>query len=135
MNLISINTPTTHARAYCSMWIADCVICKSALRIPFGTPFFDCWDCGSRIEVRWPSEEMRAGIERFLGLRPDPNTRNWWPGETLIDLMDENNAHGVGLQAALQGGQDGVLVMTTETQIMADNLPLPAVSRRGAITR
>ena len=51
--------------------------------------------CGTVTEVIWPSEAMMAGVERILMMRPDPTKRNWWPGETLHDLIAENAEHGL----------------------------------------
>lgn len=38
-------------------------------------------------------------IAFVLSLRPVPETRNWAPGETLHDLLEENFRHGVALPA------------------------------------
>jgi hypothetical protein len=43
--------------------------------------------------LRFPPERLE--IERVLAARPDPSTRNWWPGETVGELVAENVAHGI----------------------------------------
>lgn len=55
--------------------------------------------CQRVFPARWPDGEMRAGVERLLGLRPDWRNRNWAPPETLSDLLLENAEHGIGLPA------------------------------------
>jgi hypothetical protein len=51
-------------------------------------------DVGGRWRwLRFPVE--REAIEVALGLRPDPSTRNWWPGETVDELVRENAENGV----------------------------------------
>jgi hypothetical protein len=45
--------------------------------------------------LRFPPE--REAIERALAVRPDPDTRNWSPGETIEQLLAENAEHGIGL--------------------------------------
>jgi hypothetical protein len=37
----------------------------------------------------------KVEIERILGERPVPDTRNWLIGETVEDLIKENEGHGV----------------------------------------
>jgi hypothetical protein len=79
-------------------------------------PVFQCWDCGARSEVLWPPEGMVWSVERLLLMRPDPMTQNWEPGETLIDLMWENGAHGIFTEAT------GELTVN-ESEIRMDTLP------------
>lgn len=43
--------------------------------------------------LHFPNE--REAIEAVLALRPDPTTRNCWPGETVAELERENAEHGV----------------------------------------
>jgi hypothetical protein len=56
-------------------------------------------------------------------MRPNVTTRNWEPGETLIDLMVENGQHGVfdQLPAALPGNS---LLYVEEGRIVNDALPM-----------
>lgn len=117
--------PAVQARANWSRWIVNCPLCPSALTVHPGTERFDCPDCGIRTAIVWPSEEMVAGIERLLSMRPDPSTRNWEPGETLIDLMVENGANGVFTPelAAIPHRPGDSLFQTTEDRIVTDRLP------------
>ena len=49
---------------------------------------------GAWRRLRFPDD--REQLEALLMLRPDPETRNWWPGETVDDLRVQNAEHGVG---------------------------------------
>jgi hypothetical protein len=111
-------------------WVVPCPRCPSALGywsdapvpdITTGTPVFRCWECDTRAEIEWPSEEMVHGIERLLLMRPDVTTQNWLPGETLVDLMWENGAHGI--LSDLPTDLDLQLVVEPE-RIRVDTLPL-----------
>lgn len=74
-------------------WKAECPACPSAMTIPVGTTTVTCWDCGAVIgPIVWPNDP--AGIEAILSYRPDPNTRNWDPGQTLEELLLENAEAG-----------------------------------------
>lgn len=68
--------------------------------------FFACSNCGYQAEISWP--RRREDLLRVLMLRPVPDTRNWYPtdhpdavnyhlphGQTVHDLLDENEEHGV----------------------------------------
>jgi hypothetical protein len=127
MSLVPLRVP---ASVNWGRWIVDCPACPAALGywtdaprpdIVVGAPFFQCWTCGARAEIEWPSPQMRHGIERLLLMRPDETTQNWLPGETLIDLMWENGAHGI--LSDLPDDPDLQLVVETE-RIRVDTLPL-----------
>lgn len=111
--------PTIQARVYASQWIGDCPVCRSASVLDFGTPIWECRDCGTSIEVYWPSNDVRRGVERLLSLRPIAHTRNWFPGETLHDLLAENTEHGIG--PTEQGQQMAII----GDRIEVDTLPKP----------
>jgi hypothetical protein len=67
---------------------------------------------------------MVNGVERLLMMRPDPSTRNWFPGETLGDLMMENGAHGIFDHLGHLAVTPGVSLFTVEEErIRVDNLP------------
>lgn len=68
--------------------------------------FFACSFCGHQAPIEWPDNEHE--ILQVLSLRPLPSTRNWYPqdhpvavnfhvphGQSVRDLLDENEAHGV----------------------------------------
>lgn len=84
------------ARVYAGDWIADCPVCNSAAKREVDDPVWTCQDCDTAHEVVWPSQEMRYGVARLLMLRPVRHNRNWFPWETLHDLLAENVAHGIG---------------------------------------
>jgi hypothetical protein len=65
-------------------------------------------------------------------MRPDPTTRNWFPGETLHDLMFENASHGIFDHL---GETSGTLFGVDDLGIRVDNLPALVVPRiRKSIT-
>src|SRR4051812_6001871 len=101
---------TLAAVAYMSwgMWVARCPRpgCPNAERrgrCDDGTvgglraEHFECrrayGGCGLRCAVEWPADI--ANLERVLLARPVPANRNWTPGETLLELIAENAAHGI----------------------------------------
>jgi hypothetical protein len=53
--------------------------------------------CQRAFPAKWPDAEMRKGVEALLNLRPDWASRNWKPGETLHDLLQENADYGIGV--------------------------------------
>jgi hypothetical protein len=85
-------------------WVADCPrpFCPNAEH--FGRSSnghlggltgnsFRCSHCGLRCDADWPPNV--DDIDYLLSQRPVPGTRNWRPGETLWDLIEENAVHGV----------------------------------------
>lgn len=85
----------TFARINWGRPVVDCPSphCTSALMLPAGTPVTQCWDCGACGAVVWPAN--LDDIALVLAQRPDDKTRNWEPGETLMDLVNENLLHGI----------------------------------------
>jgi hypothetical protein len=118
-----LETHTVQAEANWSRWIVKCPVCPSALKLRPGTERFRCWDCDVEAEIIWPEEHMVAGIERLLAMRPNPINRNWLPGQTLIDLMWENGAHGVFDHLPPIDTPGGLLLSVSDGQIGADHLP------------
>lgn len=108
---------TVTARVYSGRWIVDCPVCNGAERLDFDSPAWRCCYCWAEHEVRWPSRELASGIVRLLSMRPVPMTRNWFPHETLHDLLAENVEHGVG---PLEPGQSMQIIGDTITH---DTLP------------
>ena len=99
---------TVSGRVYCSEWIADCKFCPNAMPISIKDPRFFCSHgrCsnggnngadGAAVRIVLPEPLMIMKIEALLVLRPQPMTRNWNPGETVVDLISENAAHGICL--------------------------------------
>ncbi len=56
---------------------------------------FRCAHCRLECPAAWPPPTERVAIERVLGQRPVPSTRNWQPGEDVRGLVAENVEHGV----------------------------------------
>lgn len=83
------------ARVNWNRIVVDCPRpgCTSALMVPPFSPGFECWDCGWSAPIVWPPN--LADIVAVLLMRPDPKTRNWEPGETVMELVGENLAHGI----------------------------------------
>lgn len=108
------------ARAYIynGEWVADCTRpgCGNVEFLytparPGGDrvhvkPIFVCSNCGHQAVIDWPGE--RDVLMAVLSRRPIPQTRNWYPsdhpvavnfriphGQSVKDLMDENEEHGV----------------------------------------
>lgn len=110
--------PMARAYVYRGDWVADCprVGCgnveflyqAAAIGGPrtIRKPFFHCSNCGMQAMIDWPDNEHE--ILSVLVARPIPDTRNWYPqdhpvainfriphGQSVRDLQDENEAHGV----------------------------------------
>lgn len=86
-----------YVEAYQGMWIARCgrPWCTNALALDRGQTRFECValdGCGWFGEAIWPADP--DAIEAILAVRPVPGTRNWLPGETLAQLLEENAVHG-----------------------------------------
>jgi len=106
-------------------WVAKCDVCPWAATLQRATRHIECPLCGTVTEILWPSDDMVAGIGRLLTMRPNPQTRNWLPGETLRDLMWENGAHGIfdGLSEALGATPGAALLGVDDNRIRLDRLP------------
>lgn len=76
-------------------WVADCADpdCPNAEQVSPGQKRMLCSFCHQQSTVEWPTDW--AEIETVLRTRPVPSTRNWWPHETVNDLIVENVEHGV----------------------------------------
>lgn len=108
---------TVAARVYSGRWIVDCPVCNNAERLDFDTPVWSCNNCWVQHEISWPTHELASGIVRLLSMRPVPMTRNWFPHETLHDLLAENVEHGIG---PVEEGQRMHIIGDT---ITVDTLP------------
>lgn len=82
-------------------WCVDCPFgCGSAQYASRADRRFFCIECGNDstsgwVTVIWPAPLDIAAIEAALGVRPQVATRNWQPGETVADLLAENQARGL----------------------------------------
>lgn len=113
-------------RAHRGMWIVDCPRCPNAM-LADQSPPIECRNCGTRFEAVWPSPEMIQGVERLLLMRPDPLTRNWYPEETLTQLVWENGLHGIfdNLENTIGLQIPGTCLLSVEEdRISTDALPV-----------
>lgn len=119
------------ARVNWGRWIVDCQVCPSGMAVSPGTPGTRCLDCGSLIgPIAWPADP--DGVEAILSQRPDPNTRNWEPGETLENLLAENAAHGCLPQEWMALDSRTLLLATADNRVVGGLLhhQLEAAGRR-----
>lgn len=105
IDLTNINTVVeVRSRINCGRWIVDCVsaVCNGAECADLENPYFMCCTCwngefgnpGTKwLEVISPPKEDREEIEKVLLARPI-KFRNWFPGETVQQLIEENKTHG-----------------------------------------
>jgi len=83
-------------------WVVDCPArrCCAAQVAAETDPRFFCHQCfnagydGAWLPVVWPDVGTRTEIETLLLLRPEPEQRNWRPGETVEMVRAENVEHG-----------------------------------------
>jgi hypothetical protein len=110
---------TVHAQVNWSRWVANCPnpYCYNAEQLEPGQLDFRCTLCNVHSAVVWPPNG--ADIAYLLAMRPDFTTRNWLPGESLHDLLEENLAHGI-VPPIVEAGA-GPLVLVGE-QIVAGTL-------------
>jgi len=117
------------AYVYCGEWVADCprpgpepgrAGCANVEFLYEPTRmngirdrerlFFLCSHCGFQSKIVWP--RRREEIMLALSVRPVPDNRNWYPadhpvavrfrlphGQTVAELMEENEAHEVSNEA------------------------------------
>ena len=80
-------------------WLAVCPVCSVGLHLARGPRTVSkrfiykggpCLGCQYPLTVGWPDDADQ--IDRILGRRPLPVTRNWSPEETVKDLEAENGA-------------------------------------------
>ncbi len=108
------------ARINWSRIVVDCPrrYCTSALTLPPGWGKFQCWDCGWTAPIVWPAN--LPDLVAVLALRPDPKTRNWEPGETVMDLVRENIEHGIlpTVEELAAAQEQGPLLIETDGLIV-----------------
>jgi hypothetical protein len=97
-----LRKPAAIAYVSGSCWIADCPSGSGGAEfVNFDDPRFFCCVCRNAdwgnvpLVITLPDPVLRAQIEEVLDKRPDPNTRNWTPDETVADLEAENTAQGI----------------------------------------
>jgi hypothetical protein len=115
----------TCAYANWARWVASCSYAAdcgdAAAELTRFQEGFICSDCGRPNKVVWPAAETVYGVERLLMMRSHVKHRNWYPGETLIDLMTENAANGVFDTVPANPGDS--LLQVEEGRIVHDALP------------
>lgn len=87
-----------YAEANWGRWVARCPagLCTNAVQLERWQQRFECagpGSCSWTSPLTWPADP--ESIEVLLAMRPDAHTRNWLPGETLQDLLQENALHNV----------------------------------------
>lgn len=106
-----LSSPVAEAYVNHGNWMIDCPFgCNSAQHASRKDHRFFCVECDSGgtnswVRVSWPDEDETAAIEAALGVRPEIPTRNWLtanmraashqPPEAVLDLVADNEAHGV----------------------------------------
>lgn len=93
------------ARVNHGRWIVDCPDpdCGGAELVSPEERVFFCCECRNRrarhalLPVVFPKPGVRADIETYLRARPNEANQNWKPGETVVQLRDENRAEGITL--------------------------------------
>jgi hypothetical protein len=121
-------TGVAYAEVNHGRWIARCPTpyCYNALQIAHGDAELCCRECWQVFPIEWPADPI--SITRLLAARPNPATRNWLPGETPVDLLNESVAHGIA-PAEWQDITDRTLMLR-----IADELVVGGVAIDGAIT-
>lgn len=131
MNLLA-RTGTALVYANFGRWVAECP-CSSATEFgapggpPVMAPAWHCLECGDVTEAIWPTAEMMYGVERLLLLRRYRKNQNWYPGETLNDLQQENTLHGVYdflKDSELTATPGQVLLGVRDEELVTDMLPM-----------
>lgn len=97
----AVGPPETAIHVYVNdgRWIAECPDCHGAQLACRTDHRFLCNECGNIVvgnkwrRVVWPLEA--DAIEAALSRRLRAN-QNWYPWETIEDLLAENAAHGGG---------------------------------------
>lgn len=87
-------------------WVVLCPTCGGGQLASRAHQRFFCTDClnskigGLWAMVAWPSTETTQRIQDILMRRPNPMNRNWFPRETIDELVSENNRNGIPTQEA-----------------------------------
>lgn len=76
--------------------------------------------CGMACAAAWPYRFSE--IEALVRARPVPASRNWRPGEDLLDLLGENLQHGIVPTSALEGGPSRSLLAIIDDEVQVGAL-------------
>ncbi len=89
-----------HAYVNHGRWVADCPGCNVGLQLPRGPRQVkagfvlvgnQCVACGTSVRIVWPDDADL--IDGALNIRPLWVNRNWYPSESVADLLAENLVH------------------------------------------
>jgi hypothetical protein len=107
LDRVSTLVPPLIARVNHGTWIASCDCGAPPGGVPsagglvwFEAPWIWCLSCQNAANghawraVDVPPPRLRQQIDAVLAYRPEVETRNWNPTETVADLVAENRAHG-----------------------------------------
>lgn len=111
-----VNAYLINPRRWIVRWVARCELvyddpddpCRNAEIVDPDQPRFFCTWCGNRAAaglyrwVRFPLD--REDGEAVLLARPQPRTRNWERGQTVDELVAENDANDDPVPARLRDG-------------------------------
>ena len=80
-------------------WVAYCpdITCTGIIIVDEEDPVMFCVDCHNALNNKHPYSiefKNKNEVEHLMSLRKNPRTRNWLPGETIEDLMLEQERHG-----------------------------------------
>lgn len=112
-------------------WVSRCPRCTNAWQVDLSVILWMCRECWTVSRPAWPADPV--AIEWLLGQRPDPITRNWYPGETLAELFAENAAHGI-LPAGVDQLENGADVLTEIDGRVVSGEILSALTRYRELT-
>ncbi len=73
-------------------WVADCA-CNGAELVAPGQEMV-CGSDGARNQVKFPDPTTRDKIESVL-LQREPSNQNWYPDETVDELIAQNIENGI----------------------------------------
>jgi len=85
------------AYVYRDAWMVYCPNCAGAILVDDKEPFMFCPDCHNADNDGVPYRVIfknKDEVDALLSKRKNPQNRNWLPGETVEDLMLEQELHG-----------------------------------------
>lgn len=83
---------TVHARVNHGRWVTDCLACSQSVFTHPDWRIACCGECGATYrDVQFP--EHIHEITALLLQRPDRTKQNWEPGESIEQLVAENDQH------------------------------------------
>lgn len=98
---VNMAAPPLVAWVAVASWVWLCDTCNEQFACNAFDPVMFCPNClnaahgGRARRLIFPPKQAMAEIEQVLAMRPNPANRNWLPTETVLDLILENEAHGI----------------------------------------